>query len=484
MTDALVPGDPLEEELMEVEAPRRAASAQFVVEAGIGSEAALREAMDPANQSLADALRLSFRLLQIVIVVLLALFFISGFTIVDDRQSGVMLRFGRIVPVGGQEALEPGRSWNVLPYPAGEFVIFDVENRSVDFSRTFWPNIPPNVTLEAAISGARTSTPLRLGRNGDGYVITRDGDLAHLQLTAGYEVSDPVLFVERIDLDTADRLVALTLQRAVIEVAGGLSLQELVELSEDDSVLIRARAQQVLDSLKCGIELTAVQVPEARPPLAIVKAYGELQNAREEVRELIEHARKDAEQTLIDIAGPGYRELIRMVEEYEEAVAIGDERSEALLARINESLESEDVRGQLAAVIERAKAYESEIGLTLGNELERFRSVLGAYREHPELVAKRRWLDAYTVVLSRPDTEIFYVPADVGSIDLRISGLENIQRKRQQNKMERRRMESLQESMKGLERFMPRARDIRPGKAKPLLEVDQEGRIRPRGSGN
>ena len=147
MTDALAPRDPLEDELMEVEAPRRAASAQFVVEAGIGSEAALREAMDPANQSLADALRLSFRLLQIVIVVLLALFFISGFTIVDDRQSGVMLRFGRIVSVGGQEALEPGRSWNVLPYPAGEFVIFDVENRSVDFSRTFWPNIPPNVTL-------------------------------------------------------------------------------------------------------------------------------------------------------------------------------------------------------------------------------------------------------------------------------------------------------------------------------------------------
>ena len=39
--------------------PRRAASAEFVVTSESGSETALRDAMDPANQSLAEALRLS-----------------------------------------------------------------------------------------------------------------------------------------------------------------------------------------------------------------------------------------------------------------------------------------------------------------------------------------------------------------------------------------------------------------------------------------
>ena len=82
---------------MEVETPRRSASAQLIVEADVGSDAALREAMDPANQSLADALRLSFRVLQFVILALLALFLVSGFQRVDDGESGVMLRFGRIV---------------------------------------------------------------------------------------------------------------------------------------------------------------------------------------------------------------------------------------------------------------------------------------------------------------------------------------------------------------------------------------------------
>ena len=79
MNEQHLPGDgeeftdvPVDEEPLEVDAPRRAASAQFVVDADVGSEAALREAMDPANQSLADALRLSFRVLQLVIVVLIA----------------------------------------------------------------------------------------------------------------------------------------------------------------------------------------------------------------------------------------------------------------------------------------------------------------------------------------------------------------------------------------------------------------------------
>ena len=69
---------PIEGEPQGVEPPRRTASAQFAVEAEVGSQAALREAMDPANQSLADALRLSFQVLQGVIVVLIALFMLGG----------------------------------------------------------------------------------------------------------------------------------------------------------------------------------------------------------------------------------------------------------------------------------------------------------------------------------------------------------------------------------------------------------------------
>jgi membrane protease subunit HflK len=332
-------------EPMEVEPqPRRAASARFEVETEVGSEAALREAMDPANQSLADALRLSFRVLQVVIVVLVVLFLISGFRTVKGNESGVMLRFGRIVEVDGQPDLEPGLRRNLVPYPGGEFIIFDVENLVVDLGDTFWPTIPPNVTLDHAIERSHVRSALKPGEVGT--VIAGDGDLAHLKLNAVYEISGAVSYVKHIKLGDADRIVELALQRATVHAAAGLSLQELVDQPEQAEVRIKQAAQEVLDSLDCGIRLTSVHLPDTKPPFAIVKVYRELQNAREEGREVIEKARQEADEELIQMAGPGYADLSRMIESYEEAQDLNDaDRVETLLARINAFLESDEVRG-------------------------------------------------------------------------------------------------------------------------------------------
>ena len=129
--------DLVEEETLESELPRRAASAEFVVTAEAGSEAALREAMDPANQSFADALRLSFRILQLGMLALLAVFLFSGFQTVEEGDLGVQTRFGAIVGEPGMEQVGPGLHpfW---PYPVGEVVIVP-QVRDIKLLRAFWP---------------------------------------------------------------------------------------------------------------------------------------------------------------------------------------------------------------------------------------------------------------------------------------------------------------------------------------------------------
>ena len=77
----------------ESNAPRREASAQFEVAATVAAEVAMRQAMDPANQSLGEALRLSYRLLQVAIVGLLITFLFSGFQTVQEGMSGVRTIF-------------------------------------------------------------------------------------------------------------------------------------------------------------------------------------------------------------------------------------------------------------------------------------------------------------------------------------------------------------------------------------------------------
>ena len=55
--------------------------------------------LDPANQSLAEALRTTFRILKFFMVVLVVLFLASGAIVVDQNEQAVVFRFGR--PVGG-----------------------------------------------------------------------------------------------------------------------------------------------------------------------------------------------------------------------------------------------------------------------------------------------------------------------------------------------------------------------------------------------
>ena len=481
-----------QEELPE-EPPRRAASAQFMVETEVGQAAALREAMDPANQSLADALRLSFRVLQFVILVLLVLFPLSAFQVVKEGHGGVMLRWGKVVSVGDSDELLPGAHWTIWPYPAGEFVIFDVDGREVEMRRRFvdrggermvepfWPSIPGNMSRQDFIDQATPSSAL--DPRTDGSVLTRDGDLAHLKISAEYDIDDPKRFVQTLSPEDAPRVVALAVQRAVVQVMAGASLQELIDFPDDIKDRVRRHAQTTLDQINCGVTLTKVTLPETSPPMAIARHYGDLQTAREEAKQMVEKARSDKEKALIDAGGPNYRDFVQLIDRYEEAEQRADsQRADELLSQINAFMESDRVDGDLKSVIERAGAYESEIDSTLGSELRRFKSVLPEYRDNPRLAVSRRLMRARSAVLARNDVEIMHIPDGLGRIQIIIKSLEEISQRRIQAELERKEREANQKAASGMERFYNRPQDYELGKARPLLEVI-DGKVVPRGSG-
>ncbi|MHC4107333.1 MAG: SPFH domain-containing protein [Planctomycetota bacterium] len=468
----------------EAEEPRRTASAEFRVDAEVGSAAAMREAMDPANQSLGEALRLSYRVLQLVIVVLLFLFLVSGCQIVKEGQSGVMTFFGKIRSVDDNEALQPGRHWSYWPYPAGEFEVFNVDNRSVDLGNSFWPHIPSNRTIEEAVDVALVNDPLHPRE--DGSVLTRDGDLVHLRLTAKYLIDDPVAFAQRVENDNSDpgrldgdKLVELALQRAVVHVSSVLSLPELVDRSQESKGRIQEAAQEILDSIGCGIRLVEVNLPDSSPPLAIVRAYGELQQAKVAMAEQVEKARQDATGTLIGTAGSGYRRLGRLIDQYTRAEEL-DRRADAdqLLTRIHAFLESDEKAGKVAEIIDRARAYRSEIESTLGQEARRFASLLPEYRKNPQLTRQRLWSETYKAVLDQKGVEVFSVDADGGPVWLKIEGSGEIRQIRRQQWVEEKKRESQQSGWEGPIPSIQRARNINTDRPGRRLEYAPGGGVR------
>lgn len=473
--DGLGSGVPVEGD-MEVEAPRRAASAEFQVESQIGSHAALRDAMDPANQSLGEALRLSFRVLQIVILVLVVLFLASGFETVEDNQSGVLTVWGKVTPYQGNLELDKGLKFSVWPYPAGQFVLIDVQNRSTDVGDTFWPTIPVGVTDEEALEKAKVTQELAPGAHGS--LITGEGDLAHLRVSARYEIDDAVEFISSARDDQADQIVKLALQSATVHVAGGSTLRELVDVSSDAADRIKDVAQEKLNSIGCGLRITRVSVTDARPPFAIAKTYREVQTARVDADAVIERAKLNADSTLTVTAGENYRKLLALIEDYEAAVDVrNDEESESILGQINQFLESEEAGGGVADIIQLAKSYHAQIDATLGAEARRFNGLYDAYQKNPELVVRQQWLATYQNVLSRPDVEVYFVPEGIAKFALNLRGLDEVQELRRKMKLDAKEQAALMAEMEARNPFIARARDLEGMRRHRQLQVE-DGRVK------
>lgn len=490
-TDPIDP-DRTDEEPRDEDAPRREASVRLEVAGGTGGEAALREAMDPANQSLADALRLSYRVLQIAILGLLVTFLFSGFQTIREGYTGVKTIFGRVQGSGADAQLSPGLEpfW---PYPVGEIIVFEARS-TVQLRNEFWPKL--SGTVQRAIEIADTSNPIRPGV--DGSVITGDGDLAHLQVTAEYTIDDVSDFVSHVDRAAADLIVRSALQRGVVIAAAMTPLNDLLADREEPlrsraaggaetgtaasgtdegaegggaasvgdgaaapaegpsplrrsarrseiELLVRERAQEILDQLQCGIKLTSVTVPERIAPLAVENKFAQLQVAREQAKETIDRARRDARSTLFAAAGPAYEEILEGVRRYEAALLLGDEAlADSLLAALGERLERDDIGGEAAIAINRARAYQRAIQATLGAEAQRLEGLAPSFRRNPRQLVRQLWLDTVRQVFAdgRDEVEVFSVPPHLGSIQLAATSSPDVMQARREAELARKKAEA------------------------------------------
>ncbi|MCZ6837559.1 MAG: SPFH domain-containing protein [Planctomycetota bacterium] len=426
-----------EQNLDQPQSPRRTASAEFVVTAEVGSESSLRDAMDPANQSLADALRLSFRVLQIVILILIVAFFGSGIDTVPDKYSGVLTRWGKIVTYDGDKALGSGLKYSGWPYPVSEFIIFEAENRMVNVSSTFLPNSSVRgYTIQEHIEKARPTEEHKPGV--DGQLLTSEGDIVHVAVMVIYRIDDPVTFVQNLSIEQADDIVRWATERATITAVAKMKLLDLMEITEEVRQQILLSTQLALNDIGVGIRITQVTLPEPpRAPYGIQNTFHELQETRVNSVSSITQAELDADHTRNERAGRRWRSIINLIDQYEIAEDLNDaEASATHLAAITEWLDN-DAEGEASMIISEARRYQSQVDSTLGNEAKRFASLLQSYRQHPDLAIRQPWMNTIAHIMSRSDAEVFSVPASIGAMSISISGLDEIAQERRDLRLDR-----------------------------------------------
>jgi len=451
-------------EEMQVE-DRRGASLTLTEESDARSERSASMAM--ANRSLADALQATYRVLQLVMVVLVGLFLLNGFQSVGESESGVGTRFGVIV----QTDLEPGFHF-ALPRPFGSVEKVDVSTVRVSIRDDFFPRSAhgrPSGDF-AAVTPARTLNPAQR----DGSLITSDRSLAHARFEVTYVRNRPGEFLGNVHPEAEADIVLSAIRSAIVQVVAEISIDELLRraaattgeagsASARTSIIeerIRRIAQDNLNriggvgadglSVGAGIEISAVQLTRAFPPQMVVQQFNEVNNAVSQAQSENQNAQRERNDRLSATAGPAARTLLQLIDNYEAytdlnrhdeaeqtmqtlfAVIDGEYRTQRL--RLNDPLTGEPitdpatgeprnfgnivVQGQVASMIRQAESYRIEVVNRARQEEGRYAIALEQYRANPGLFVTDRWSNAMTRLNDRSFVERFMLPSGSNRVEL------------------------------------------------------------------
>jgi membrane protease subunit HflK len=367
---------------------------------------------DPGSKSLSEALRISFILLKVIMILLVAAFAGSGFFTVDRDEVAVILRLGKIKGVGEQAILGPGPQWS-MPYPVDEVIKIPVKRVQSLAIDEFWyfETEQEKLGKPAPVSPTQPLMPQR-----DGYVITRndkiealegnDYNIVHCKWVLTYKISDPLEFFRNVYIDkakpgedfydvatkTVNPMLRSVAGKAIVATMVNYSIDEALVRAEGIAVKVKDQMSRELAAMNAGISVDTMQMVRVTWPRQVDSAFQDLIGARQESEKGMSEARGYTEQTLNEAGGPVTSVLLTKLKS-------GDEQG------------VEELWGQLAGqsqkVISEARAYRTKVVEDARSNAEYMQSLLPEYRKRPQLVLQKIYQDAIEEVMAGADEKMF-----------------------------------------------------------------------------
>ncbi|MBO6513108.1 MAG: hypothetical protein JJ974_04000 [Phycisphaerales bacterium] len=409
--------------------------------------------MDTANQSLAEALKITYNLLRVAMVVLVILFAVSGVQSIKEGERGIKIRFGKQV----QTNIEPGFAWS-MPYPIGEIVRVEEGTVEMAVSKEFMPNIPGDQSDDAALSIAidRFNDSGKLNPETDGSNITSDFNIAHTQWSVNYRRTDHAMYISNIIPEQEREIMKAIVQRAVVQVIGTITIDDLLKnSSETISGRVRSLAQASLDDMDSGITIDRVVLARKNAALSLREQFNSVQTAAQAAGKAREDALLLRDQMLNEVAGRGSDVLIDEINEYERLIELGEsEAAETQLARIDAILEGRPVEingemveglvsGEVSEILTSASTYASNRVSEAIAQLENFKAKQAQYEANPKLMVARDWSSAMGEFLDQDFVSTFVLPKGV-SLEMLINNDPDIARELDRMRKRREAEESLE----------------------------------------
>lgn len=195
----------------------------------------------------------------IIVVAALVIWLSSGFFMVQEGQTAVILQFGKFKYQAG-----PGINWR-LPWPIQTAEIVNLSAvRSVEVGR---------------------STSIKDSNLKDSSMLTQDENIIDVRFTVQYDIEDATkfLFFNRTDRGGEEELVTQAAETSVREIVGRNKMDSvLYENREQIAQALAKSIQAILTAYQTGIRVISVNVQSVQPPEQVQAAFDDVNKASQD----------------------------------------------------------------------------------------------------------------------------------------------------------------------------------------------------------
>lgn len=278
-----------------------------------------------------------------IVLAIIVIYFLTGIFQVGPSEVALVKTFGKYSYMA-----QPGIHYR-LPYPFQSHVKVDVATvRKIE------------IGFRSIIKGSNidyVSVPK------EALMITGDGNIVSVEAVIQYRVKDPVALT--FNITNIENLVRFTTESVLREKIAMKSIDDVLTVGRDIIAMETAKqVQKILDSYSSGIKVENVYLQEVAPPEAVLAAFDDVNNAKQDRERYINEAKKYA------------NDIVPKAE------------------------------GKAQMILKEAEAYANEIYLKALGEAKRFERILEEYRKAPDITKKRLFLDAMQIALANSKNRI------------------------------------------------------------------------------
>lgn len=286
--------------------------------------------------------------LKIVILIIVLLWLVSGFYIVNPDEVGVVQRFGAFTRI-----TQPGPHYH-LPYPVESVKtpsVTEIKRLEIGF-RT------PSYTREITPQNYRKIPKESL-------MLTGDENIVDVQFIVQFMIKDASNYL--FNISKPQKTVKDAAEAAMRDVIGSkeiesvLTVEKFIVQDETKNLL-----QEILNSYDSGIQVTAVKLQDVHPPEQVMTAFKDVASAREDKSKFINNA-KAFRNNLLPKA-----------------------------------------RGEVASILNEAEAYKETKVRQAKGASTRFLNIWEEYKQVKEVTEKRLYLETMESVLGTSGQKMIF----------------------------------------------------------------------------